>query len=231
MLALTTLPWTGLALSLLLPPGADPPPAAGEWKVLFDGRSTDAFRGYNRGDFPADCWTIDAGALKTVAGGKGPCDLVTRDKYRDFELELEWKVSPGGNSGVLYRVAEKPGEPSWHSGPELQILDDDKYRDNPPSTWSGSLYDLIAARDKTLRPACAWNTVRVVSRGPHVEHWLNGRKVVEYELGSEALKALVARSKFKDMPGFAAEPEGYIALQHHEGGDVWFRNVRIRRLP
>lgn len=231
MPSVVTLPLTGAALVTLVLVGPTPS-AKSEWTVLFDGRSTDAWRGYGRDAFPGPCWAIEGDTLKTVAGGKGPCDIVTREPYRDFELELEYKLSPGGNSGVLYRVAELPGEPSWHSGPELQILDDDKYRQNSPKNWTGSLYDLIAAPgDKTVRPVGEWNKVRVLVQSGHVEHWLNGRKVVEYELGSDALKALIAGSKFKDMPRFAREPEGYIALQHHDGGDVWFRNVRIRKLP
>ena len=230
MPSLVTLPLAGTALAalvLIAPASA----AADDWKVPFDGKSTDAWRGYSRDTFPTGCWVIEGDTLKTVSGGKQPCDLVTREPYRDFELELEYKLTPGGNSGVLYRVTELPGEPSWHSGPELQILDDDKYRQNSPKNWTGSLYDLIAApRDKVVKPVGQWNKVRVLVRDNHVEHWLNGKKVVEYELGSDALKTLIAGSKFKDMPRFAREPEGYIALQHHEGGDVWFRNVRVRRL-
>ena len=232
MPSLVTLPLAGTALAALaLIAPASASAAADDWKVLFDGKSTDAWRGYSRDTFPTGCWVIEGDTLKTVSGGKQPCDLVTREPYRDFELELEYKLTPGGNSGVLYRVTELPGEPSWHSGPELQILDDDKYRQNSPKNWTGSLYDLIAApRDKVVKPVGQWNKVRVLVRDNHVEHWLNGKKVVEYELGSDALETLIAGSKFKDMPRFAREPEGYIALQHHEGGDVWFRNVRVRRL-
>jgi len=232
MPSLVTLPLAGTALAaLVLIAPASASAAADDWKVLFDGKSTDAWRGYSRDTFPTGCWVIEGDTLKTVSGGKQPCDLVTREPYRDFELELEYKLTPGGNSGVLYRVTELPGEPSWHSGPELQILDDDKYRQNSPKNWTGSLYDLIAApRDKVVKPVGQWNKVRVLVRDNHVEHWLNGKKVVEYELGSDALETLIAGSKFKDMPRFAREPEGYIALQHHEGGDVWFRNVRVRRL-
>ena len=231
MPSLVTFPRTFAALAALALMSPAAAPAGDDWKVLFDGKSTDAWRGYSRDGFPAGCWGIEGDTLKTVSGGKGPCDLVTREPYRDFDFELEYKLSPGGNSGVLYRVTELPGEPSWHSGPELQILDDDKYRQNSPKNWTGALYDLIAApSDKPVRPVGEWNKVRVLVRNDHVEHWLNGKKVVEYDLGSEALKALVAESKFKDMPRFAREPEGYIAIQHHEGGDVWFRNVRVRRL-
>ena len=152
MPSLVTLPLAGTALAalvLIAPASA----AADDWKVLFDGKSTDAWRGYSRDTFPAGCWVIEGDTLKTVSGGKQPCDLVTREPYRDFELELEYKLTPGGNSGVLYRVTELPGEPSWHSGPELQILDDDKYRQNSPKNWTGALYDMIAASsDKVVKP-------------------------------------------------------------------------------
>ena len=219
----------GLALMVVLVAGGTATAEDG-WKVLFDGRSTDALRGYTLDTFPAACWTIQDGALKTVAGAKGPCDLVTKDKYRDFELELEYKLAPRGNSGILYRVAEVAGEPSWHTGPEMQILDDPTYPESAAKNRSGALYDLVPAEGAMVRPAGEWNKARVLVRGNHVEHWLNGKKVVEYEWGSDALKTLVAGSKFKNMPRFAREPEGYVALQHHDGGDVWFRNVRIRAL-
>jgi Domain of Unknown Function (DUF1080) len=221
---------SSLAAAAILVLAARPLAADEPWKVLFDGHSTEALRGYTLDSFPSKCWTIEGGALKTVAGVKGPCDLMTRDKYRDFELELEYKLAPRGNSGVLYRVAEVPGDPSWYSGPEMQILDDPTYPESHPQNQAGALYDLIPAKDKTLHPAGEWNSVRVLVRGSHVEHWLNGRKVVEYELGTDSLKTLIAGSKFKDMPRFARESEGYVVLQHHDGGDVWFRNVRIRSL-
>jgi 3-keto-disaccharide hydrolase len=206
-------------------------PANDGWTVLFDGGSTAAWRGYNRVSFPTGCWVVEDGALKTVPS-KTPdaCDLVTRRKYRDFELALEWKLGKGGNSGILYRAAElPPPAPIWHSAPELQILDDGAHPAATPQTLAGSLYDLIAPVDKVLRPPGEWNEARVVARGGHVEHWLNGRKVLEYELGSDALRARIAASKFKDMEHFAREKEGHVGLQHH-GEEAWFRNIRIRTL-
>jgi hypothetical protein len=215
-------------MAVVLLAAGSPAPPVPEWKVLFDGRSTDAWRGSGGESFPTGCWAVEGDTLKTVTGAERACDLFSREKYRDFELELDWKVSPGGNSGILYRVAELPGAPAWHSGPEMQLLDDDRYRENPARTHAGALYDLIAPTGKTLRPAGEWNQARLVVRGTHVEHWLNGSKVVAYELGSDAFRGLVARSKFKDLPRFAREPEGHVVLQHHSGGDVWFRNVRMR---
>ena len=203
--------------------------AAGEWTVLFDGRSTSAFRGYNRSAFPEGCWSVENGSLKTIPSTYDICDLVTRGKYRDFELALEWKLGKGGNSGILYRAAELPGEPIWHSAPELQILDDSAHPQATPQTLTGALYDLIAPVDKVVRPIGEWNESRVLVEGNHVEHWLNGRKVLEYELGSDALRSRIAASKFKDMKRFAVEKEGYVGLQHH-GEEAWFRNIRIRTL-
>jgi hypothetical protein len=216
------------ALAVLAVPGLDAAEAG--WTSLFDGKSTAAWRCYNQKEIPPGVWAVEEGALKTVPGAKDHCDLITRDKYRDFELELEWKVSPGGNSGVLYRVAElPPPSETWHSGPEMQILDDERHKDGKDRrTSAGALYALVAPEKKTLLPPGQWNKAGVLVRGNHVEHWLNGKMILEYELGSPALQALIAQSKFKDMPRFAQEAEGHIALQAH-GEEVWFRNVRVRR--
>jgi Domain of Unknown Function (DUF1080) len=215
------------AVSLAGPATAAP----GPWKVLFDGKSTDAWRGYGRPDFPTNAWKVENGELRTVAGVKDAVDIITKEKYGDFELELEWKLKPGGNSGIIYRAAEKPAPgQSWHTGPEMQILDDAKHRDGlDPKTSAGALYALVAPTNKTLKPAGEWNKVRLVVNGNHVEHWLNGVKVVEAELDSPEVKALIAASKFKDHPGFAKEREGHIVLQYH-GDEVAFRNVRVRKL-
>jgi hypothetical protein len=216
------------ALALALVSSAAP--STGGWTDLFDGRSTGAWRGYNQEGFPAGCWMVTEGTLKTVPSPGKPCDIITRSRYRDFELALEWKVGAGGNSGILYRAAELPApEPIWHSAPELQILDDSAHPTATPQTLTGSLYDLIAPVDKVVRPVGEWNEARVVVRGNHVEHWLNGKKVLEYEMGSDALKARIAASKFRDMKRFAVEKEGHIGLQHH-GEEAWFRNIRVRAL-
>ena len=216
-----------IALALVL--AASTALAEGGWTLLFDGRSTKAWRGYNRPSFPEGCWLVENGTLKTVPSTYDVCDLVTRRKYRDFELALEWKLGKGGNSGILYRAAELPGTPVWHSAPELQILDDGAHPDATPQTLTGALYDMIAPVDKVVRPVGEWNEARVLVRGAHVEHWLNGRKVLEYALGSDAFRERIAASKFKDMPRFAQEKAGYVGLQHH-GEEAWFRNIRIREL-
>jgi 3-keto-disaccharide hydrolase len=198
-------------------------------RVLFDGTSTDAWRGFKRDAFPTKGWVVENGTLKPVVGGDR-VDLVTKDVYKDFDLELEWKVGPAGNSGVMYDVAETDAE-TYHTGPEMQVLDDAGHKDGQnPKTSAGALYALIAPKAKVLKPAGEWNQARLVKKGNDVEHWLNGTKIVEYELGSPALAALIADSKFKDMPHFAKQGQGHIVLQHH-GDPAWFRNVRITGTP
>ena len=200
----------------------------GKWRILFDGKSTVAWRGYRQDGFPDKVWKVSDGTLRTVVGGESR-DLFTRDKYRNFELELEWKISPGGNSGIIYLVSEDFDQ-TYQTGPEMQVLDDAKHRDGKdPKTSAGSLYALVAPANKVLRPVGSWNKVRIIVHQGHVEHWLNGRKVLAYELGSDQLKPLIAGSKFKDFPRFAQNQEGYIALQYH-GDEVWYRKIRIRSL-
>lgn len=204
--------------------------SAQEWTVLFDGKSTDQLRGYKMEGFPDKGWKVEAGALKTIVGGK-EVDLITKDKFQNFEFEVEWKTSPGGNSGIIYNVLEEPSQ-SYETGPEMQVLDDDKHPDGKtPKTSAGALYALIApSAEKKLKPVGEWNQARLVIKNKHVEHWLNGVKIVEYEWGSDELKALIAKSKFKDMPLFAKSTVGgHIALQHH-GQEVWYRNLKIRKL-
>ena len=200
----------------------------GKWKVLFDGKSVDKWRGFKMNSFPDQSWKVEGGVLKTIKGGNGP-DIVTKEKFENFELDLEWKVTPGANSGIMYRVSEAFDAP-YETGPEMQVLDDDKHADGrDPKTAAGALYALIAPKNKKLKPVGQWNKVRIVVQASQVAHWLNGVKVVEYELGSAELNQLIARSKFNDMPRFAKEKTGFIDLQHH-GDEVWYRKIRVRRL-
>jgi hypothetical protein len=213
----------------LAPAAAKP----GDWQVLFDGKETKGLRAFKGEGFPSKGWILDNGALKTVpkdAGGQ-VTDLITVEKFKDFELELEWKVAPGGNSGVMYRVNEAEKGPAWFTGPEMQILDDDKHGDGKnPLTSAGALYGLIAPNtQKKLKPVGEFNTAKIVFKDNHVEHWLNGAKIVEYTWGSDAVKALAAKSKFADKPRFMAEPEGSIVFQHH-GQEFWIRDIRVRKL-
>ncbi len=200
-----------------------------KWRVLFDGKSTTEWRGFRRESFPEKCWQIENGSLKTVAGcdKSDQVDIVTKEKYHNFELELEWRVAPGANSGIIYLTSEDQNE-TWRTGLEMQVLDDEKHPDGKkPSTSAGSLFDLIAPMNKTVRPVGKYNKARLVINNGRVEHWLNGNKVLEYDLGSVALKDLIAKSKFKSFPRFALNSEGFIALQYH-GDDVWYRKIRIR---
>lgn len=203
-----------------------------KWHVLFDGTSTTSWRAFRRNDFPSKCWTIESKSLRTTAGcdEADRVDIVTKDKYRSFELELEWRVSPGANSGVIYLVSEEEDQ-TWKTGPEMQVLDDEKHADGKnPKTSAGALYALIAPANKTLRPVGQYNKARVIVSDKHVEYWLNGTRILAYQLGSEELKSLIAQSKFKEFSRFALNSEGYVALQFH-GDSVWYRNIRIRVLP
>lgn len=202
---------------------------AGAWDDLFDGRDLARWRGFRMDHVPA-AWSIQDGAIALATGEGGErADLVTRDTFRDFELELEWKIAPGGNSGIIYRVGE--AEPyTWRTGPEMQVLDNERAEDNHPASHrAGALYDLYAPSEETVRPAGEWNQVRIVVRDGRVEHWLNGKRIVAYQLGSDDWNAHVQASKFRTMPGFGTVQDGHIALQDH-GAAVWYRNVRIRRL-
>jgi|SRR6185295_15347612 len=197
------------------------------WTNLFDGTSTDKFRGYNMDSFPEKAWLVENGTLHAVPG-KG-ADLITKERFKDFELELDWKVAPGGNSGVIYRASETKG-PSWHTGPEMQILDDTKGGGKLSVHSSGSLYDLIIPSDKgKSKPVGEWNHARLVLHNNHGEHWLNGVKVIDYTWGSPEIQELITKSKFAKLPGFMKGEEGFIAFQHH-GQEFWMRNIRIRRL-
>jgi hypothetical protein len=219
----------GLMAAAVLTACNTPGIGGGRWQVLFDGTSTEAFRGYRQSNFPQGSWVVQNGALRTVPG-RGGADIMTREQYENYDLQFEWLVTPGGNSGVMYNVAEIDA-PSWHTGPEFQILDDDRHPDGRnPKTSAGSLYALIAPNEKKqLRPVGEFNTARLVKRGNRVEHWLNGAKVLEYEWGSPEVRQFISTSKFHDLPRFMREPGGYIVFQHH-GEEVAFRNIRIRRL-
>jgi len=189
----------------------------------------EAWRGYQYDTFPEGSWVSEGDMLHTVAEATH-IDLITRHQYRHFAFELEWRVASGGNSGILYRVSEVLPH-AWQSGLEMQLLDDVRHPDGRiPKTSAGALYGLIAPQRKVLRPIGSFNTARIVLRDSRVEHWLNDILVVAYDLHSAAFAALVAHSKFKDLPGFGCEERGHIALQYH-GDGVWFRHLRLHPLP
>jgi hypothetical protein len=194
------------------------------WTDLTDPRH---WRSYGTDTFPSG-WVLEDGALARTAEGDGG-DIVTREPYADFELALEWKVAPCGNSGIFYRGAEG-AEYIWNTSPEMQVLDNTCHADGQyPSHTAGAVYDLYTPTVDVARPGGEWNAARIVARGPHVEHWLNGQKVAEYEQGSAEWTARIAASKFRDEPGFGTYPSGLIGLQDH-GDLVWYRNIRLRRL-
>ena len=198
--------------------------SGGAWTDLTDPRY---WRSYGTDTFPSG-WVLEDGALARTDTGEGG-DIVTREAYGDFELELEWKVAPCGNSGIFYRGAEG-AEYVWNTAPEMQVLDDTCHEDAQyPSHRAGAVYDLYTPSADVARPGGEWNAVRIVARGPHVEHWLNGTRIAEYEQGSDDWNARIQASKFRDEPGFGTHLSGLIGLQDH-GDLVWYRNIRIRRL-
>jgi len=161
--------------------------------------------------------------------GTGKGDIMTNEEFSDFELQIEWKISPGGNSGIFFRASEKREE-SWHTAPELQVLDNVAHKDGlDPQTSAGSNYALHAPVRDVTRPAGEYNHVRLLVQRNHVEHWLNGVKIVEYEIGSPEWQQLVANSKFGVLPDYGRYPTGHILLQDH-GDEVWYRNIKIRPL-
>lgn len=208
-----------------------PEEQAAGWTLLFDGSEMSAennFRGFRQDEFPVKGWVVRDGAIVIEAGG-GAGDLITRGQYADFEFACEWKVGPKGNSGIIYRCTEDHGN-TWETGPEMQILDDAGHRDGAaPDTRAGALYDLFPCTADVVRPAGEWNSARIVARGTRVEHWLNGVKVVDVDMASEAYKSAHAQSKWPGMPDFGKREKGHIALQDH-GDEVWFRNLRVRVL-
>ena len=196
------------------------------WRSLLDQGAAPAWRGYKTDSFPKG-WTVTDGVL-TKKGSVA--DLLTRDKFGDFELTLDWMLSPGGNAGIFYRATEEYDHVYW-SGPEYQLLDDAKHPDgNSRLTSAGADYGLYPSPAGVVKPGGQWNSTRIVVRGNHVEHWLNGTKVVEYELGSPDWEAKVKASKFVAYPNYGRAKEGYIAIQGDHDGALSIRNIQIRAL-
>ncbi len=200
------------------------------WRLLFDGETAEQWRGFHREDLP-EGWQVVDGTLARVARGG---DIITREKFEHFDLKIDWKIAPRGNSGIFFRVVEQHEGRRfgavWHVGPEYQILCDARRGDRPPGkTHAGANYDLHAPKHDVVRPTGEWNQARLVVHGDRVEHYLNGKKIVSYEIGSEEWEQLVAGTKFRNHPFYGRIPVGHIALQDH-GSGVWFRNIRIREL-
>ena len=213
------------------------------WRLLWDGKTSQGWRGAKRNDFPKSGWEIKDGVLTVLAtdGGEstGPGDIITEDLFSSFELELEFKISEGANSGIKYFVNPELNKGEGSAiGCEFQILDDNKHPDAKAGVNGnrtvGSLYDLIAAegltiagRNKVFKGIGNWNKARIVVKGGKVEHWLNNEKVIEYDRFSQMFRALVAYSKYKNWDNFGQWPAGHILLQDH-GNTVLFRSIKIR---
>ena len=198
------------------------------WKLLFDGKDFKGWRVYRGADVQAP-WSIDHGAITLSGPGK---DIITAEEYGDFELSIDWKISPAGNSGVIYMVKEDDIAPeTYNTGPEMQVLDNERHADGKvESHRAGALYDLVAPITAAAKPVGEWNRARIKVSHGKIEHWLNGVKIVESPYGDDAWRKMVAGSKFKDMPLFGKASSGHIALQDHGGDPVWFRNIKIRKL-
>jgi hypothetical protein len=200
--------------------------AAG-WRPLFDGTNTDAWRGYKEQTLPAGWHIVDGVLTKTGSVG----DLLTKDQFGNFELALDWKLSPGGNAGVFYRGTEDYDHIYW-SAPEYQLLDDAGHPDGQSRlTSAGADYALYPSPAGVVKPADQWNSTLIVVNGNTVQHWLNGQKLLEYELGSPDWQAKIKASKFVAYPKYGTAPKGYIGIQGDHDGTLSLRNVRIRVLP
>jgi len=215
------------------------------WMLLFNGKTLGGWRGLGRETLPEGHWIVEDGAIKKVADKDVPlqedgqplegCDLMTIQTFEDFELSLEWKISPSGNSGIKYNVSEEmsTAHPPDNAalGFEYQILDDERHLDAllGKDRTAAALYDLIAPENKILKTVGEFNSARIVFRGDQGEHWLNGVKVLEYDLNTPEMDKLIQGSKYRDIPDFAQKRNGHIVLQDH-ANTVWFRNIKIRIL-
>jgi hypothetical protein len=201
--------------------------ASAGWQPLFDGKLLDTFRGWHSEGMPSG-WHVVDGTL-TKEGDVD--DLVTKAQFGNFELELEWKIGKAGNSGVFYRATREYDQIYW-SGPEYQLLDDANANDGKSRlTAAAAAYGVYPSPEGVVKPFGEWNKTRIVIKGDHVEHWLNGQKVVEYDLGSPGWKAKVAASKFSKYPNYGLAKRGFVGIQGDHPGALALRNIRIRELP
>lgn len=207
-----------------------------EWEILFDGSSTEKWRGYNKATFPTKGWRVENGELMVDhSGGEEDGfggDIITKDKYTDFELEVEFALTDTSNSGIFYLVQEVENTPIWHSAPEYQLLDDETYKATYESLTlaqcTGANYDMHPQEINHSNPIGEWNKARITKKGNHVEHWLNGHLVIEYDLYSDDWKERFAKSKFANYAIYAHNEPGHLGLQDH-GHLCRFRNVRVKR--
>ena len=216
-----------VAAHATIPSALRNPQTAASARVLFDGTSLDAWRGYKSDKVPGG-WKIADAAL-TKDGSVG--DIVSKDEFGNFDLQLEWKIGEAGNSGIFYRGTEEYDHIYW-SGPEYQLLDDIKGADNKTRlTCAGAAYAVYPSPAGHLKAVGEWNAARIVARGNHVEHWLNGVKLLEYEIGSRDWEARVKASKFAEWPHYGRAKRGHFALQGDHAGSLAFRNIRVTELP
>jgi cytochrome c len=204
------------------------------WRLLFDGKTTRGWRGFGKRDIPQP-WRIENGALTLAKLKAGESvedrgDVVTEAEFGNFELRLQWAAEPGANSGIFFFAREGSADRIWKAAPEMQVLDDARHEDGAePSHRAGALYDIYAPKCDALKPAGEYNDARLVVRNGKVEHWLNGYRVVEYELDSADFRTRVARSKFRAEEEFAKVRRGRLGLQDH-GDVIRFRSIRVREL-
>lgn len=202
------------------------------WTLLFDGSTLSGWRGYKRQDAADTRWKVEDGLLTVDAADgrdtRGALDLITIDTFDQFELAFEWRISPGGNSGVKYFVLEDQDAAIGH---EYQIIDDERHPDAKlgPTRQTSSFYDVLAASNRPLEPVGQFNHSRIRVQNSTVEHWLNGARVLQYTLDSPALQEAIDRSKFKGIERFGKLQRGHLLLQDH-GDRVGYRNIRLRRL-
>ncbi|HLZ16153.1 MAG TPA: DUF1080 domain-containing protein [Cyclobacteriaceae bacterium] len=204
------------------------------WKLLLDGKSLNGwqiFKGRKN-----NTWEVKDGLLhckplnENVKGdGDERSDLMTTGEFENFEFVCEWKIAPKGNSGIIYRATEEFEQP-YYSGPEYQLIDDEQYTPKPTDKQlTGADYDMYVTAPKSMKPVGEWNSTKIVVNGKHVEHWLNGQKIVEYELGSPDWQKRKDSSKWKDAKGYGLATKGHIDLQDH-GHEVWFKNMMVKTL-
>ncbi len=205
------------------------------WKLLFDGKTFKGWHAYNEQGTPS-AWKIEDGAMVLTpqaerSGDMTGGDILTDDEYENYELRLEWKIAPCGNSGIIFNVVESADfSRPYHTGPEMQVLDNACHPDAKIVTHrAGDLYDMIACSEETVKPAGEWNQARLIINKGKTEHWLNGKKVVEYEMFTPEWDKMIAESKFKDWEAFGQARKGRIDLQDHSD-KVWYRNIKIREL-
>ena len=194
------------------------------WILMFDGQTSEGWRGYNRTDFP-DGWIIEDGTLYCTGQGG---DVIYDQKFLDFHLKIDWKISEGGNSGIFVLAQEMEGRPIWHTAPEIQILDNEAHPNVNPDQFAPALYDLIPPSVQNTRPAGEWNTVEVILDNGHLTIRQNDEDVVHTQIGTPEWEAMVDESKFPVEIFGILEP-GYIGVQDH-GDEVWFRNIKIKEL-